>query len=212
MNKVISALLVVVFAILAMAVPAQAQMRDPYYNGAYDRSGRYDRYDRGGYNQGMQCQHDRDGRPYNCRRYDGRGGKWVPFVVGAVVGGAVTAIVTSRKNRNEQPNVQQGPYEEPAGVMAPMPQQVVRQEAVNPEDEISWTTVNTTDFPALVTDPNNGKKTLIPRHGSMELSNPSGPKAYEVKLLSPGAGRTDMNPGQIKPSKDFLRWEILALE
>ena len=270
MKRLLSALLVVVFAALAMAIPAEAQPRsvmqydrnsgyyNPYYNDGYNRYG-YDRYNRDPrmtdpcygsdqFYQGVRgtihahkgVMHFRPCDPTNRRigtadggalgagggallgSLGGRKGAAVGAVGGAIVGGVLgskhahdNCVVMGSGNPSQtmQSSAQQVPSKA-SEEMAPAPQHVesVRNEAVNPENEISWTTVNTTDFPALVIDPNNGKKTLIQRRGSVELPNPSGPKAYEVKILSPGAGKTDVNPGQIKPSKDFLRWEILALE
>ena len=113
MKRLISVVLVGVFAILAMVIPAEAQGRAQRYPGDY---GRYDRGD-------VQCRYDRYGRPYDCRRidrrYDRRGGGSVgSFVVGAVVGGVVGAVIASRKNRSEQSVYQQSP--EPVELAQPV--------------------------------------------------------------------------------------------
>lgn len=86
-----------------------------------------------------------------------------------------------------------------------------RSETVSPEILISWTTVNITNFPALVVDPNNGKKTVVPKQGTVELPSPAGPKKYQVQLMTPGVNETKPVPAQIQPSKDLSHWEIVAL-
>lgn len=81
---------------------------------------------------------------------------------------------------------------------------------VDPLSNITWLTVNTTDFRAVVTDPNTGEKKLIPAGGSMSLHDPSGEQPYTVVLLEPGRGKSNPVPGEIRPSQDLQGWEIVA--
>ena len=79
-----------------------------------------------------------------------------------------------------------------------------------PLASITWPTVNTTDFRAVVTDPNSGQERLIPAGGSANLPEPTGEQPYAVVLLAPGRGSIDRVPGEIRPSEDFQGWDIVA--
>jgi len=81
---------------------------------------------------------------------------------------------------------------------------------VDPLANLTWLTVNTTSFRAVVTDPNTGEVKLIPAGGSMNLSSPTGDQPYVVVLLAPGRGSVDKVPGEIRPSDDFQGWDIVA--
>ncbi|MDP3697292.1 MAG: hypothetical protein Q8R55_04685 [Candidatus Taylorbacteria bacterium] len=92
-------------------------------------------------------------------------------------------------------------------------EQAVSQPVASPVDplaNITWDTVNTTDFRAVVMDPNTGEKKLIPAGGSMSLHDPSGEQPYTVVLLEPGRGKSNQIPGEIRPSQDLQGWEIVA--
>ncbi|OGN00949.1 MAG: hypothetical protein A3B91_00520 [Candidatus Yanofskybacteria bacterium RIFCSPHIGHO2_02_FULL_41_29] len=98
-----------------------------------------------------------------------------------------------------------------AEVATPLPTpQTVPVKRIDPEEEMSWNTVNTTDFTAVVVDPNTGRKELISAMSSASLSTPTGSKPYVVTLLVPGRGNIDKVPGEIRPSKDLQGWEIVA--
>lgn len=75
---------------------------------------------------------------------------------------------------------------------------------------VTWPTVNTTDFRAVVTDPNTGKERLIPAGASANLPEPAGEQPYVVVLLAPGRGNIDRVSGEIRPSHDFQGWDIVA--
>lgn len=85
----------------------------------------------------------------------------------------------------------------------------------NPLAGITWSTVNTTDSIAVLTDPNlpedhPKRKRIIPVKGSMRLPTPSGEQPYVVDLLSPGFGNIDSESGLIRPSCDLQGWDIVA--
>lgn len=104
------------------------------------------------------------------------------------------------------------PSVEQASIMVPQP---VASLAVDPLANITWLTVNTTDFWAVVTDPNRPvgdpeKVKLISKGGSLNLHDPAGEQSYTVVLLEPGRGKSNQVPGEIRPSEDLSGWEIIA--
>ncbi len=82
----------------------------------------------------------------------------------------------------------------------------------DPLARVMWPTVNTTDFWAVVTDPNTETVRMIPAGGSMNLPAPAGDRPYTVELLAPGRGSVDRIPGEIRPSHDLQGWEVVARE
>lgn len=147
--------------------------------------------------------------------FGGRKGAAIGGVGGAILGG----ILGSRKSHNNclkiesttaqsmQMSNQKVPYEEPM-VETNQPEAIAGP--VSPTASITWPTVNTTDFRAVVTDPNSGQERLIPAGGSVNLPEPAGEQSYTVVLLAPGRGSIDRVPGEIRPSEDLQGWEIVA--
>lgn len=137
--------------------------------------------------------------------FGGRKGASIGAVGGAIVGGVITSRNT-HDNCIVMPPVQY----DGSGQEQAMSQPVATSRPVDPLTGITWPTVNTTDFRAVVTDPNSGKEKLVPAGGSMNLPEPEGEQPYVVVLLAPGRGSIDRVPGEIRPSQDLQGWEIVA--
>lgn len=146
--------------------------------------------------------------------YGGRKGA----AVGAIAGGIIGGLLGSRRSHNGclkiEPETAQSvgltseiTSNQEQQALAPI--QPVAGPA-NPLAGITWLTVNTTSFRAVVTDPNNGERKLIPAGGSVSLPDPTGDQAYTVVLIEPGRGKSNQIPGEIRPSADLQGWEIWA--
>jgi len=112
--------------------------------------------------------------------------------------------MSNQKVPYEEP-IEKAPYKE---LMTEMTQPVAGP--ASPTASVTWSTINTTDFRAVVTDPNSGQERLIPAGGSINLPEPAGEQPYTVVLLVPGRGSVDRVPGEIRPSEDLQGWEIVA--
>lgn len=145
--------------------------------------------------------------------YGGRKGAAIGGVAGAITGG----ILGSRRSHNNclkvEPQVAQasGLTQQITSASTPVAQVTEPSKAsVNSSAGLTWLTINTTDFRAVITDPNTGEEKLVPAGGSINLPEPEGQQPYQVVLLSPGRGNIERVPGEIRPSQDLQGWEIWA--
>ncbi|OGM96813.1 MAG: hypothetical protein A2816_00335 [Candidatus Yanofskybacteria bacterium RIFCSPHIGHO2_01_FULL_39_44] len=147
---------------------------------------------------------------------DGRRGATIGGVAGAIVGG----VIASRNAHDNCLEIVGGVAKSVAEIDQPTNQQEAspvsrmeqgtRSNAIGPSANVTWPTVNTTDFRAVVTDPNTNQERLIPAGGSANLPEPAGEQPYTVVLLAPGRGSVDRVPGEIRPSHDLGGWDIVA--
>lgn len=144
-------------------------------------------------------------------------------MIGAATGAGGSGYLASRKGHDDclvvdlipkggkvKPTVQQN--EAPVSNQEQLPTAQSVPSPVDPSASVTWPTVNTTDFRAVVTDPNMSPERLIliPAGGSANLPGPAGEQPYVVVLLAPGRGSVDRVPGEIRPSQDLQGWEIVA--
>lgn len=149
--------------------------------------------------------------------YGGRRGAAVGGVAGAIVGGVIASrnahdncLEIGDKSVTAQSTVVQQEASPVSRVEQVAQPTAVQVDSVTPLTSVTWPTVNTTDFRAVITDPNTGKERLIPAGGSVNLPEPAGEQPYVVVLLAPGRGNIDRVSGEIRPSQDFQGWDIVA--